>query len=272
MKKAPRAASWAAAFAILAVGCDAGNDPSVPSNLSFDAAVVAADGALEDLRMMHGPNLGLPGIVFPPLVGTRPDCPQSGGRFHCPPIGREGLDYIRTITYLDASGNPQAEYDEATTASIRYQISVEGEISREWWTASIDRQRDLIVTGLLDDDGVVTWNGTGSANVQRSRHTDSGEVRSYTVVSSAEIRDVVVPHPRREDGWPLSGMITRELTLTRSSDTGGTETVERTVEVTFNGTQFVPVTVGDDTFTLDLGERHFGPGKMRRRRGPPGTD
>ncbi len=272
MNSTTRAALLSAAFAILAIGCDTGNDPGLPSSVNFDAAVVAADGALEDLRMMHGPNLGLPGIVFPPLVGGKPDCPVSGGQFHCPPIGRDGLEYTRNITYLDASGTPQAEYDEATTASIRYEISVEGEITREWWTASIDRERDLIVTGLLDDDGVVTWNGTGLANVQRSRHTDSGEVRSYIMLSNSEILYVVIPHPRTEDGWPLSGSITRQLTITRSSGTGDTETVERTATVVFNGTQFVPVTVGDETFTLDLDERHFGPGKMRRRRGRPGLN
>ncbi len=219
--------------------------------------------------MMHGPGLGLPGIVFPPLNGGKPDCPASGSQFECPPLEREGLTYTRTITYLDASGNPQEGYDEATTASVHYEISVEGELERQWWSASINRRRDLTVTGLLDDTGVVTWNGTGSQNVQRSRHTDGGGVRFYNMVSNAEIVDVVIPHPRTEDGWPVSGTIARSMTVTRTADTDETRTVERVATITFNGTQFVSVTVGDETFTLDLSERRFGPGKMGRgvRRG-----
>ena len=116
------------------------------------------------------------------------------------------------------------------------------------------------------------WNGTGSGEVERSRHTDGGEVRSYHMLSSSTISQVVVPYPRTEDGWPVSGMIERAITITQTSDTNGTETFERTVTVTFDGTQFATVTVGDETFTVDLSERRFGPGKMRdhrgRRRGP----
>lgn len=258
------------AAGLLIAGCDLGQSPDVPDSLSFDAAVVATDGTLEDLRMMHGPRLGLPDIVFPPLVGGRPDCPLSDDIFLCPPIERDGLTYTRTITYLDANGTPQDAYDEASTASIHYQISVEGEISRDRWSASIQRERDLLVTGLLDDDGAVTWNGTGSGNVSRSRHTDAGDVRTYNIISSAVIEDVVLPYPRTEDGWPLSGAITRNMVVTRTSDVDGTETREREVTVTFDGTQFATVTVGDETFSVDLSERRFGPGKMHRRRGGHG--
>jgi hypothetical protein len=272
-----------AAVAIFVAGCDVSQDPEIPSNVNFDAAVVAADGTLEDLRMMHGPGLGLPGAVFPPLPNET-DCSEFDGRLECRPFEREGLTYTRAITYLDVNGdplvdeggNPVTEFDELRMAGLRYQIAVEGELDRERWSASIDRERDLTVTGLLDDntatdedagDGEVTWNGEGSGFVERSRHSDSGDVRTYTMESSSEILDVVIPYPRTEEGWPLSGTITRTMTLTRTSDTEGTETVTRTVTIEFDGTQFVTVTVGDDVFTLDLSERRFGPGKMRDRRG-----
>ncbi len=250
------------AVVIMLAGCDVANDPSANDRLDFDAAVVAADGALEDLEMMHGPRLGLSHVVFPGLIGNRPDCPMTQDVFMCDPIEREGITYTRTITYLDASGNPQSEFDAATTASIHYDISVQGERGRDGWVASISRSRDLTVTGLLDGAGVVTWNGTGSGDIERSRHFDGGEERTYMVVSSGQIVDVVIPYPRTDDGWPVSGTITRSMTITRTS-ADGTESRERVVSIEFNGTQTVPVTVDGETFTIDLSQRRFGPRHLR---------
>jgi hypothetical protein len=254
-----------AAVAVLLVGCDIGG-PNEDENLNFDAAVVAADGAIEDLHMMHGPGLSLRGIVFPGLLGNRPDCPKTQDVFLCDPVEREGITYTRTITYLDASGAPQDAYDEATTASIHYEISVEGDRDRGPWSATIARERDLTVTGLLDGTGLVTWNGTGTADIDKSRHFDDGGDRTYDVVSSSEINDVVIPYPRADDSWPVSGTITRWMTLTRTSDDSA-ETTDRVVSIEFNGTQVVPVTVNGETFTIDLTERRFGPGKMGRHGG-----
>lgn len=269
----------AAVAALSVAGCDSAGEPELSNDIDFDAAVVAADGTLEDLRMMHGPGLGLPGIVFPPLPSEN-DCPANDGRFQCHPMERDGLTFTRTITYLDLNGDPIVDgegnplYDESITDAVHYEISVVGDISREWWSASIDRQRDLTVTGLLNDndgddsndDGVVTWTGSGTGDVERSRHSDGGELRVYHMISSSTINNVVVPYPRTEDGWPLSGTIERGVTITRTLPSGETETVQRDVTVTFTGDQYATVTVGDETFTLDLSERDFGPGKMRDHR------
>lgn len=250
--------------ALLLAGCVGTSGPN-DDTLNFDAAVIAADGALEDLEMMHGPRLGLRGGVFPGLIGNRPDCPMTQDVFLCDPIEREGIEYTRTITYMDAAGDPQGAYDEGTTASIHYEISVVGRRARERWSADIDRQRSLTVTGLLDGVDAVTWNGTGTGTILRSRHMDGGDARTYNVVSSDQITDIVVPYPRTDDSWPLSGTITKSMTITRTSD-GGDEAKERTASIEFNGTQIVEVTVGDETFTVDLTERRFGPGKMGRGR------
>lgn len=261
----------AVAATTLFAGCDLGSSPDSVDYLNYDAAVVAADGAVEDLEMMHGPRLGLPGIVFPPLQGARPDCPESDHHFSCPPIEREGLEYTRTITYLDAAGGTLSEYDETVVDGIRYEISVQGDLERDRWSATIDRQRDLTVTGLLDDndesvdgDGVVTWNGTGTGSVERSRHSDDGVERTYSMESSAVITDVVIPYPRTENGWPVSGTIERTMTVTMTSGTGETRTVTRTAVITFDGSQFATVQVGDETFTMDLSQRKFGPRGMQR--------
>jgi len=85
------------------------------------------------------------------------------------------------------------------------------------------------------------------------------------MVSSGQINDVVVPYPRTEEGWPISGTIVRSISVTWTTGSGETETREREVTITFNGTQFVPVTVGDEEFTMDLSFRKFGPRGMQGR-------
>lgn len=250
------------AVTLLLAGCVGTSDPN-DDILNFDAAVIAADGALEDLEMMHGPRLGLRGGVFPELIGNKPDCPMTQDIFLCDPIEREGIEYTRTITYTNAAGDPQGSYDESSTASIHYEISVVGQRTRERWSADIDRQRSLTVTGLLDGVGEVTWNGTGTGTVLRSRHFDGGDARTYNVASDDQINGVVVPYPREDDSWPLSGSITKSMTMTRTSDEGN-DTRTRTAAIAFNGTSIVEVTVERETFTVDLTERRFGPGKMGR--------
>lgn len=252
-------------FALGAGACDLGG-PDADDQLTFDAAVVAADGAVEDLEMMHGPGLGMRGVVFPGLLGGRPDCPKTQDIFLCDPIEREGITYTRTITYRDAAGGTQDAYDAGSTASIEYEISVEGTKDRMGWGATIKRIRNLVVTGLLDDDGQVEWNGSGEGDVQRSRHFDDGSERSYDMASTSTISAVRIPYPREDDSWPLSGAITRNLTIVRG-DGDSEETVQKEVSIEFNGTSEVPVTVDGETYLVDLSQRRFGPRHMRGGKG-----
>jgi len=261
-----RAGLLAASAALVLVGCDSLNDPNADEALNFDAAVVAADGALEDLQMMHGPRLGLRGAIFPGLTGGRPDCPKSQDVFLCDPIEREGITYTRSITYKDESGAVQDAFDESATESIEYMISVEGERSRTGWSASISRDRALVVTGLQTGGGQVVWNGSGNGSTQRSRHLEDGKERSYDMEGTSEIVDVVVPYPQADDGWPISGTITRTLTISKTVESEDPVTATRVVFIEFNGTNMVPVTVGDETFTLDLTVRNFGPRQMGGRK------
>ena len=77
------------------------------------------------------------------------------------------------------------------------------------------------------------------------------------------VADVVVPHPRNEDRdpWPLSGTITTHVvgSVTRSEET---RSFERTVVITFDGTQYAKAVVngtgGSGEFTIDLANRRLG--------------
>jgi len=186
-------------------------------------------------------------------------CAFDGARFTCPGVSTANLTVTRSFAFFDAQGNPQATFDSLTTASANFQSTVRGEISRDAWSAVIARSHDMTVSGLAGAETTRTWNGTGTNNVARSLHTEGGPNRTYNMASSSATANVVVPVPRAEGSWPLSGTITHTVTVAITDGEGAGNTRTRTATVTFNGTQFATVTVGDETFTVDLAERRVGP-------------
>ena len=73
--------------------------------------------------------------------------------------------------------------------------------------------------------------------------------------STSVIDDVVHPVPRTDDAWPLSGTITRNMTVTAVGGPNGDVTKNRTVVITFNGTNLVTMTVDGEIFEIDLSTR-----------------
>jgi hypothetical protein len=77
------------------------------------------------------------------------------------------------------------------------------------------------------------------------------------------VDDVVVPHPRNDDHdpWPLSGTITTHVQGSVTVN-GETRTFDRTVVITFDGTQYAKAVVTGSTvsgeFTIDLANRRLG--------------
>lgn len=236
--------AWVSTLSLALVGCSDATEPEVlPDQLNFDVAMVAADGMLDDLNTITQ--------IFP--FG-------SGGSL-APPLTRS-----RTVEFFDGAGNLQDAFDELTTASIHIVGEMSGEFSRETWSASISRSRDMTITGLEGEETSRTANGTGSEEVTRSRHLDDGGTRSYEMSGTSTIQDVVHGVPREDNPWPLSGMITREITVVIVNGPDGNKTVERTAIVTFNGTQFVTMTVNGESFEVDLSARS-GRHPFRRHQG-----
>lgn len=89
----------------------------------------------------------------------------------------------------------------------------------------------------------------------RSEGPPFGEGRTIEATASFTIDNVVVPVPQTQDGWPLSGSITQDATVTITLPHGESRTASRTAVVTFNGTQFVPLVINGDTTIIDLRER-----------------
>lgn len=243
---------------------------SLDAAASLDAAIISADGTAEDVDVMTGMDGGVGNLTGSPLLSFgasilnpptgRPGftgCSFASGAMRCPAENRAGLTVNRVVTLFDAQGAVQTAYDEQTTASIHIVASVSGDISHGPWTATVSRSRDFTITGLAGTETSRTVNGSGTEDVSRSRLTEGGETRSYTVAGTFTVSNVVYPvRTPGVDPWPTSGTITRTMVMTRTSgpNTGGA--VTRTVVITFNGTSTPDATVNGVAFTLDLAARH----------------
>ena len=248
--------SAAVAALVSMSGCENAIAPEVQElddEVTAAAALVAADAALEDLAAMNDalPSalLGSPGLDGP-LMGPRSDLVRS-----------------RTVSFFDAAGGEQDRFDRLTTASVHSVMSLQGEISRAGYSASVTRSRDMWVTGLEGEEAERTWDGDGTATHARSRVTDDlGTTRSYEMAADASIDAVVRAVDRHAQPWPLSGSITRHVQVTIVNGPHGDETRSRTAILTFNGTQFATLEVDGVVFEVDLGARdHQNP--VRRRDG-----
>ena len=209
-----------------------GTDSQVEALLTLDVAMVSADALIDDLAELQ---LGFIG--------------GFGGAAAAPP------DRVRTVTYYDADGNEQDAYDAVTTASIHIVSEISGEMGRDSWSGSISRTRDITITGLDGDEAARTANGTGSSTVTRSRHSDEDGDRSYDMSGTSVITDVVLAVPRDENPYPLSGTVTRDVTVVIVNGSNGDQTRTRHVVITFNGTQFATLSVDGESFEVDLSTR-----------------
>lgn len=240
-----------------------GPDAATPL-LTADLAVVAADAAGEDVDIMREP------VVFPTMAPVfapgngefnPANCAYNSGtqRLVCPPHTRENtLVVTRSYMFWDALNVVQQSYDPLLTAKANVQTEIQGTKTADHWSATIDRTRDLTVTGLVGAETQRTWNGTGSSRATRSRHTDGGD-RSYDITCSLTVSNVVVPVERNDERFPLSGTITRVCTITFDGGPRDGQTVTRTLVVTFTGNQTATLTIGDKTFDIDLKSRHRTP-------------
>lgn len=253
MKTGKRAGLALTGAAVLLAACADTQGPADEAALEDDVAIVAGSLVDGDVLAMHGQGMagfGVPGTLFPALL---PGTPRCGGATACPEGHEAGRTWTRTITFFDAGGAEQAAYDSLTTASIHFELAMSGSIEREYWSATMEREHDLVLAGLEGSETQATWNGTGASHVTRSRHDDGGTVRTYDVATTSLIENVVVPRGTLPN-WPLSGTITQQHTVTREGPQG-TVTVERTAVITFDGTRYALLTIGDRSFTIDLARR-----------------
>lgn len=239
---------------------DSGVSASVAAATTLDVATVAGDAAAEDVETfkVHRGAFGLATIDFERFSRWE-SCPfdATAQRFVCVSRTRGPFSNSRSYAYLDATGAAQSAYSATTTASANFKWSLSGSITRERWSGSMSRERDITISGLLGANSTVTVNGTGATERQRTRFLRDSEgptglTREYNLEASTVIANVITPAIRLPDAWPASGTITRNYQVTRIDATNGNTVTTRNSVVTFNGTQFALLVVNGKEFTLDL--------------------
>ncbi len=175
------------------------------------------------------------------------------GRFDCPPVTTDGLTLVRSFAFFDASGSPMMKFD-STTASANIMATETGVRPSLTGADTVNRNRNVTVSGLLGHNTTRIWNGSGVRS-DGGYWSDRLALRTYDVQDNTTFTNIVVTLPRLLHLWPTSGSVSRSVRVTGSVNRGGvikTFTVSKDITVTFNGTEQVPMTIGGVSYTLDL--------------------
>ncbi len=264
MTKTMRWLSRTALVAALVGGAacdDATSLESLDDTMTIDAAMVAADATIQEARMWREPFLF--GSV--PAVSASDSETQSTAHSGGRRMWSGSLERSRSVVFYDEAGVEQDAYDALTTDQIHIDHVMSGLVERERFTAQIERERSMVVSGLVGEESTRTWNGSADSFTARSGVLEDGTERSHSMTGAASYMNIVVPTPGTEPGYPLSGTIERSMVGTRTN-AEGTRTREVTVVITFNGTQFADATVNGEAIEIDLAAQD-GRRPFRRKRG-----
>jgi len=233
----------ALAVALSVSACDDATGLDVLDDaIVFDLAVMAADATLEVVSLWGQP-LGF-------SSGPQATPGQPGGQRGF----SDDLSGTRSVTFYNEAGGVMPNMDPLLTASMHIVHEVAGTITRDNFTATIKRDRNMIVSGLLDEETHRTWNGGGSSSMSRSGVREDGTARAHDMSGTAEYHDVVVPIPGSDPRYPESGTITRNMTATWTTDEG-TGTRDVTMVITFDGSATAMAVVNGEPMEIDLAAR-----------------
>jgi len=223
-----------------------------------DLAVTAGEAIATDIGLLIGGEAD--GMAF--TTGTSRGDAESRGITGCTPVnGRRvcsgtstgTLTQTRSFAFYDANGAIQPTFDPVTTASINFQMTLSGTVTRTGFTATISRERNMTLSGLAGAETERTWNGTG-AGTENSTATGERGTRTYSGTSKDTTTNVVFRLPRVDNPWPQSGTIVHRMDATATFEgvRSGSRTFARRAVVTFNGTAVVSLLVGERNCTLNL--------------------
>ena len=187
--------------------------------------------------------------------------------FTCPPTTSNGLTLLRTFEFFDSTGAPMLAFNGVNTASVAVMATESGVRPTANGADTVSGTRSLTATGCW----ATTRRGFGTA-----RAPASSAATGRTASRRAPPTFPTTPRSRTsswtsplQQSVPASGTITRLVSGTGTVTRNGTTksiTISRTVTITFNGTEFVPMTVGTVAYTLDLATGQAT--KNSRERGP----
>lgn len=258
-------------FASTALACNS-DRASAPADtvltdlqVSRDVAISEGEAVAEDLTSLAN-SADLVGGIFSvrsaqPLRGSldlryssSSSCDYSSGRWNCAPSTENGLTITRSYAFFDVSGQAMKFRDDITTASINFQLSVNGTVSRDsTFSGVVHRSRNITVSGLLGAETTRSWSGFGTS-ADTNTHRSAQTTRTYAGKSVDSLKAIVYPQPRTKESYPLSGTMIRVVSYLVTSRGHGMErrSVNRRVVTTYNGTANVQIRSGSVTCTLHL--------------------
>lgn len=223
----------------LAAAC---SDSTGPSNEQrADLSQVLAELQPSSLAPLNGAISVVPVMdVAAPLPSS---CSFDGTSksFICPSVSVGNITLSRSFTLLDASGDPQTTFDQATTAAVRMRSTFIGTIVAGATTVVMDQEQELTLSGLLT--GAHTLNGTSLGHVKGSVAGGPAPIAIATTIST-KITDLVLPRPADGSQWPQSGTVAATIT-----DAGFGTPLTTTITIGFKGTSTVTVTITANGFT-----------------------
>ncbi|MDQ6717948.1 MAG: hypothetical protein M3Z17_06330 [Gemmatimonadota bacterium] len=192
------------------------------------------------------------------VQSTADSCVYGSGRWTCAPRTEGGLTVSRSYAFYDAAGQPTKMKDALTTASINFQLEINGVVNRDTvFSGVVHRTRNVTISGLLGVETTRRWDGVG-ISADTNTHRTALTTRTYAGKSVDSLKAIIYPQPRTPTGYPLSGSMVRIVKYLVTSTGHGTErrTVDRRIVVTYNGTSSAQVQAGSVTCTLHLDTHH----------------
>lgn len=227
--------------------------------ISGGEAIAADLGSLEISATLAGGSFSVEAQAasanrFNILASVSSDCTYASGRWSCAPVTENGVTVVRSYAYFDAAGQPTKLRSDLTTASINFQLSMNGVVTRDTtFSGVVHRSRNVTVSGLVGAETTRRWDGVG-ASADTNTHRSAVTTRTYAGKSVDSLKAVVYTQPRTATSYPLSGSMVRVVSYLVTSTGRNTErrSIDRRVVVTYNGTSSAQIQTGAVTCTLHL--------------------
>jgi len=240
--------------------------PTLNNNqFTMDMALVAADAVLEDIDAWGSEfDFGI-GLGFE--AATSVNQQKSSKKFHpCKPGHHKlGWSCTREVSFFDEDGNSQTAYDKLTTERVHAVTDISGDVSREKWSALVNRERDMNITGLAGENTHRTINGSGTVDVSKSRHLKDGSTREYDMTGTFTKTNVVMPVRGTTPRYPTSGTITRSMQAKVVNGRKGDREKSVEMTITFDGDSTANMVVNGEELEIDLTTRK-GKNPLRRKK------
>jgi hypothetical protein len=239
--------------------------PLNSNEFNMDMALVAADAVLEDIDAWGSEFDFSIGLGFE--AATSVNDKKSSKKFHpCKPGHHKiGWSCTREVSFFNEAGNSQNDYDKLTTARVHAVTDISGDVSRERWSALVNRERDMTITGLAGENTHRTINGSGTVEVSKSKHLKNGTVREYDMTGSFTKTDVVMPVRGATPRYPISGTITRSMQATVINGKKGDREKSVVMTITFDGDSTANMVVNGEEIEIDLTTRK-GKNPLRKKK------